>query len=188
MTVNPTKEVSAESTRATSSNVFATPYGISCVQEGVMAHQIHVARSDLVSLEGKNIHDFYQYVLRRSMGEAGRSFLNNIWDFIDLSTHQLHRRLSSVLQLLGSPHLASRVKAEGPIDIEAILKALIAYRKDNGPKIIEVHAVSEMRNLSLEILDIVSKAAFEAYTDWQCKIDDIRERSIRYSTDFDSVV
>jgi hypothetical protein len=44
---------------------------------------------------------------------------------------------------------------------------------------IEASAVSEMRNLSLGILDIGSKAAFEAYTDWQCKIDDIRERSIR---------
>jgi hypothetical protein len=52
------------------------------------------------------------------------------------------------------PHLASWVKAEGVIDIEAILKAVIAYRKDNGPEIIEVNAVSEMRNLSLEIPDI----------------------------------
>jgi hypothetical protein len=79
-----------------------------------------------VSLEGKNIHEFYQCVLRRSKGDAGRAFLNNIWDFI-----------SSVLQLLGSPHLASWVKADGVIDIEVILKALIAYRKGNGPKIIE---------------------------------------------------
>jgi hypothetical protein len=134
-----------------------------------MSHQIHVARSDeviWVSLEGKNIHDFYQYVLRRSKGEADRAFLNNIWDDIDLSTHQLHRRVSSVL--LGSPHLASWVKTEGAIDIEVILKALMAYRKDNGCKIIEVNAVSEIRNLSLEILDIGSKAAFDVYTDWQC--------------------
>jgi hypothetical protein len=48
---------------AASSNMFATLYGISCVQEGVMSHQIHVARSDEViwiSLECKNIHEFYQ--------------------------------------------------------------------------------------------------------------------------------
>jgi hypothetical protein len=44
-----------------------------------------------------------------------------------------------------------------------------------------------MRNLSLEILDIGSKAAFEAYTDWQCKIDDIRERSIRHSAEIDKL-
>jgi hypothetical protein len=55
----------------------------------VMSHQIHVARSDeviWVSLEGKSIHDFYQYVIRRSKGEAGRTFLNNIWDVIATAT------------------------------------------------------------------------------------------------------
>jgi hypothetical protein len=91
-----------------------------------MSHQIHIARSDdviWVSLEGKYIHDCYQYVLRRSKGEAGRAFPNNIWDVIDLSTHQLHRQVLSVLQLLGSPLLASWIKAEGAIDIEAILKS-----------------------------------------------------------------
>jgi hypothetical protein len=41
-----------------------------------------------------------------------------------------------------------------------------------------------MRNLSL---DIGSKAAFGAYTDWQCKIDDIRERSIRHSAEIDEL-
>jgi hypothetical protein len=49
-----------------------------------MSHQIHVARSDeviWVSLEGRNIHDL---PVRSQM-------LNNIWDVIDLSTHQLHR-------------------------------------------------------------------------------------------------
>jgi hypothetical protein len=67
------------------------------------------------------------------------------------------------------------------------LKALIVNRKDNGPKIIKVNAFSEMRNLSLEILDKGSKAALEAYTDWQCKIDDIRERSIRHSAEIDEL-
>jgi hypothetical protein len=44
-----------------------------------------------------------------------------------------------------------------------------------------------MRNLSFGILDVGSKAAFEAYTDWQCKIDDIRERSIRHATEIDEL-
>jgi hypothetical protein len=73
----------------------------------------------------------------------------------------------------------SWVKAEGAMDIEAILKALIAKGKDNGLKIIEVNAVSV--KISIEILDIGSKEAFEAYADGQCKIDGIREQSIRFT-------
>jgi hypothetical protein len=141
--------------RATASNVAAS-------SKVFATHQINVARSNeviWVSPGGKHIHDFYQYVLRRLKGEACYAFLKSIWDVTDLSTHQLHRRVLSV-QLLGLPHLASWFKAEGAIDTEAILKALIVYRKNNGPKIIEVNTVSEMRNLSLEILDIGTKVAF----------------------------
>jgi hypothetical protein len=52
-------------------------------------------------------------------------------------------------------------RTAGTSDIEAILKALIAYCKGNGPNTIEVNAVSEMRNLSLKILDIEYRLAMK---------------------------